>query len=296
MAFELDKHLGGSNAGKAMEKTIDLRTSITELPASGVSWGAVAAGALASIALTLVLLWFGTGMGFSVVSPWSNSGVSATTFKIGTGLYLVVVAMISSAVGGHIAGRLRTQWYGIHSNEVYFRDTVQGFLSWALASVVGALMLASAATTILGSTASGLSQSAGSAATQASGAVSGYVDQLLRADATAATVPAGDPADTRSELIRLFTSSLSADRDVKPADRTYVAQVVARRTGLSQTDAEKRVNDVVTEAKIDLDKARKAAVQLAFWMAAALLIGAFSASIAAAEAGGFRDRNWSNVP
>lgn len=275
-----------------MEKTIDLRTSVTALPASGVSWAAIVAGAVASLSLTIVLLWFGTGMGFSVVSPWSNSGISATTFKIGTGLYLVVVAMISSAVGGHIAGRLRTQWYGIHSNEVYFRDTAQGFLAWALASLVGTLLLASAATTILGSTAGGLSLGASTATTQSPSAVSSYVDQLLRVDATAATVPVGDPADTRSELTRLLTSSLTSDRDVKPADRIYVAQVVARRTGLSQADAEKRVNDVVTQAKSDLDKARKAAAQLAFWMAASLLIGAFSASIAAAEAGGFRDRNW----
>lgn len=279
-----------------MEKTIDLRTSVTELPTSGVSWAAILAGALASLSLTLVLLWFGTGMGFSVVSPWSNSGVSATTFKIGTGLYLVVVAMISSAVGGHIAGRLRTPWFGIHSNETYFRDTAQGFLAWSLASVIGALLMASAATTIIGSTAGGLAQGAGTAATQSSGAMSGYVDQLLRADATAATVPAGDPADTRSELTRLFTSSFSTERDLKPADRTYVAQVVARRTGLSQADAEKRVNEVVTQAKTDLDKARKAAAQLAFWMAAALLVGAFAASIAAAEAGGFRDRNWGTAP
>lgn len=279
-----------------MEKTIDLRTSVTELPTSGVSWAAILAGALAALALTLVLLWFGTGMGFSVVSPWSDSGVSGTTFKIGTGLYLVVVAMISSAIGGHIAGRLRTPWYGIHSNETYFRDTAQGFLSWALASIVGALLLASAATTIISSTAGGLSQGAGTAAAQSSGPMSGYVDQLLRPDPTAATVPVGDANDIRDELTRLLTSSFSAERDLKPADRTYVAQVVARRTSLSQADAEKRVNDVVTQTKSDLDKARKAAAQLSFWMAASLLIGAFAASIAAAEAGAFRDRNWGAAP
>lgn len=279
-----------------MEKTIDLRTSVTELPTSGVSWAAILAGALAALALTLVLLWFGTGMGFSVVSPWSDAGVSGTTFKIGTGLYLVVVAMISSAVGGHLAGRLRTPWYGIHSNETYFRDTAQGFLAWALASVVGALLLASAASTIIGSTAGGLSQGASTAAAQSSGPMSGYVDQLLRPDPTAATVPAGDANDIRDELTRLLTSSFSAQRDLKPADRTYVAQVVARRTSLSQADAEKRVNDVVTQTKSDLDKARKAAAQLSFWMAASLLIGAFAASIAAAEAGAFRDRNWGAAP
>lgn len=279
-----------------MEKTIDLRTSVTELPTSGVSWAAVAAGALASLALTLVLLWFGTGMGFSVVSPWVDAGISATTFKIGTGLYLIVVAMISSAIGGHIAGRLRTPWYGVHGNETYFRDTAQGFLAWALASIVGALLLTSVASGIIGSTAGGLTQSVGAAAGQSSGPMAGYVDQLLRADVTSATVPSGDPADVRDELVRLFTSSFGTERDLKPADRTYVAQVVARRTSLSQPDAEKRLTDVVTQAKADLDNARKGAAQVAFWMAASLLVGAFAASIAAAEAGAFRDRNWGVAP
>lgn len=279
-----------------MEKTIDLRTSVTELPTSGVSWAAVLAGALAALALTLVLLWFGTGMGFSVVSPWSESGISASTFKIGTGLYLVVVAMISSAIGGHLAGRLRTPWYGIHTNETYFRDTAQGFLAWALASVVGALLLGSAASSIISSTAGGISVGAATAAAQSSDPMSGYVDQLLRASPTATTAPAGDANETRAELTRLFRSSFGSQRDLKPADRTYVAQVVSRRTSLTQAEAEQRVSDVVTQAKSDLDKARKAAAQLAFWMAASLLVGAFAASIAAAEAGAFRDRNWGTAP
>ena len=94
------------------------------------------------LALTLLLLAFGTGLGLSVVSPWSGSGVSATTFKIATGLYLIVIAMLSSAIGGYIAGRLRTRWIGVHSDEVYFRDTAHGFLAWAFASVLGAVLLA----------------------------------------------------------------------------------------------------------------------------------------------------------
>jgi hypothetical protein len=103
---------------------------------SGVSWPAVAAGAVVSCALTLVLLAFGIGLGLSVVSPWSDAGVSATTFKIGTGLYLIVVAMLASSIGGYIAGRLRTRWVGVHSDEVYFRDTAHGFIAWAFASVL----------------------------------------------------------------------------------------------------------------------------------------------------------------
>src|SRR3954451_24815719 len=100
---------------------------------SGVSWGAIAAGAIAACAITMLLLAFGTGLGLSVVSPWAGSGVSATTFKIGTGLYLIVIAMLASSIGGYIAGRLRSGWDGVHGDEVYFRDTAHGFIAWALA-------------------------------------------------------------------------------------------------------------------------------------------------------------------
>src|ERR1022692_4171601 len=93
-------------------ETVEISNAVDESPA--VSWAGVAAGAITAAALTLVLLAFGAGMGFSAVSPWSNSGISAGTFEIGTGLYLICVAMIASSIGGYIAGRLRTKWVGVH--------------------------------------------------------------------------------------------------------------------------------------------------------------------------------------
>jgi hypothetical protein len=257
---------------------------------SGVSWPAVTAGAVVSCALTLVLLAFGIGLGLSVVSPWSGAGVSGTTFKIGTGLYLIVIAMLSSSIGGYIAGRLRTRWTGVHSDEVYFRDTAHGFIAWALASVLGAVLLASPASSLIGGAASGVTQAATSAASQ-SGPMDGYVDTLLRAD-TPAAASAGNAQDPRGEMTRLFTSSFRNGGELKPADRAYVSKVVAARTGLSQADADKRVNDVVTQVKSDTDAARKATAQLAFWLVASLLIGAFCASLAATEGGGLRDGTW----
>jgi hypothetical protein len=260
---------------------------------AGVSWAAVAAGAVVSCALTLVVLAFGIGLGLSVVSPWGGSGVSATTFKIGTGLYLVVIAMLSSSIGGYIAGRLRSRWIGVHADEVYFRDTAHGFVAWALATVLGAVLLASPASNLLGGTAAGVTQGAVSSASR-TGPMDSYVDALLRSDAPAAQNSgqnSGNASDTRGEMVRLFTSSLR-NGDLKPADRAYVSKVVVARTGLSQADADKRVNDVVTQAKADMDAARKAAAQLAFWLTASLLIGAFCASLAATEGGGLRDGTW----
>jgi hypothetical protein len=257
---------------------------------AGVSWAAVAAGAVVTCALTVVLLAFGIGLGLSVVSPWTGSGVSATTFKIGTGLYLIVIAMLSSSIGGYLAGRLRTRWIGVHSDEVYFRDTAHGFIAWAFASVLGAVLLASPAANLLGSATSGAAQATASAARQA-GPMDGYVDTLFRSD-TPPAQNAGNGQESRGEMTRLFNSSLRNGGDLKPADREYVAKVVAARTGLSQADADKRVNDVVTQAKSDLDAARKATAQLALWLTASLLLGAFCASLAATEGGGLRDGTW----
>ena len=266
------------------------RADLDEPSISGVSWGAVAAGAVVSCALTLVVLAFGIGLGLSVVSPWSGSGTSATTFKIGSGLYLVVIAMLSSSIGGYIAGRLRTRWIGVHSDEVYFRDTAHGFVAWAFATVLGAILLASPAGHLIGGSASGVTQGPTSVA-QASGPMDGYVDSLLRSD-TPAAANAGNGSDPRAELTRLLAGGFRNGTDLKPADREYVSKVVAARTGLSQADADKRVNEVVTQAKSDIDAARKASAQLAFWLTASLLVGAFCASLAATEGGGLRDGTW----
>jgi hypothetical protein len=264
-------------------ETVDFSAPVDESPA--VSWVAVVVGAIAAAALTLVLLAFGAGMGFSAVSPWGNSGVSASTFQIGTGLYLIVVAMLASTIGGYIAGRLRTKWIGVHTHEVYFRDTAHGFLAWALATVLSAAFLAAAASSIAG----GASSQLASAPAGAGGPVEYYVDALLRPNPTASPNTT-DMEATRREIARIFMTGLR-DGDVPAADRTYVAQVVATRTGLSQTDADKRVSDVTNQAKTALDNARKAAAKLSLWLTASLLIGALAASLAATEGGSLRD-NW----
>jgi hypothetical protein len=234
------------------------------------------------------VLWCGHGI-FGRFALEGNSGVSATTFKIGTGLYFIVMAMISSAIGGYLAGRLRTKWVGVQTTEVHFRDTAHGFLAWAAASVLGAVLLASPASSLVGGTLAGATQGAANAAQ--SSPMSGYVDTLLRSDNPSAQGQQ-NPSDTRGEMVRLFTASFHNGKDLNPADRSYVVKVVSARTGLSPADAEKRVNDVVTQVKTDLDEARKAAMQTAIWLTLSLFIGAFSASLAATEGGGLRDGTW----
>jgi hypothetical protein len=205
------------------------------------------------------------------------------------------MAMMSSAIGGYLAGRLRNKWIGVHTDEVYFRDTAHGFLAWAFASVLGAAVLATPATSMLGGVATGASQGAANSAAQASGPMDGYVDTLLRSNnpGQSPTPQNSSPNDSRAELVRLFSTSFKSGSEMSAADRSYVSKVVAARTGLSEQDADKRVAEVTAQVKSDLDKARKATAQLAFWLAASrLLIGAFSAALAATEGGGLRDGTW----
>ena len=262
------------------------RLTVEESTGPAVSWPAIFAGATTSLALTLVLMAFGVGIGVSSVSPWSGSGVSATTFKIGTGLYLIVIAMLSSAVGGYLAGRLRSRWSGAHSDEVYFRDTAHGLITWALASIIGAAMLASPLTSSISSVAGSATQGTASGAAQST-ASDGYLDQLLRP-----TTPTNDANNQgRAEIGRLMASSLKSG-EFKPADKQYVVKVVSARTGLNEQDATKRVDETIVQAKSDIDAARKATASLAFWLTASLFIGALSAALAATEGGGLRDGTW----
>jgi hypothetical protein len=286
---------------------------------SGVSWAAIAAGAVGAAALSLLLIAFGAGIGLSAISPWSDSGISAASFQIGTGIYLVIISVMSSAIGGYLAGRLRTKAVGLHTNEVFFRDTAHGFLAWAFATLISATVL----TSTIGYLASGATAAVGGAA-QSAHAVNPsdiYVDRLLRtapspqasasATAPAAANESATPANpnqpatgtaavtpnagrTRAELLRLWTADFHSDRDLTASDRTYVTQMVAAHTGLSQADAEKRVDAVVVEAKAAADETRKAAAHLSFWLTAAMLFGAFAASLTAAEGGALRDGTWND--
>src|ERR1700674_1797275 len=151
-----------------------------EAPSSGVSWPAIVAGAFAAAALWLILLALGTGIGLSSISPWSNMGASASAMSIGAIVWLIVTQIIAAMIGGHLAGRLRTKWVNIHTDEVYFRDTAHGFLVWAVSLVMTAAFLTSAAGAMVGRVAQAESTSTGVGQERGVEAHAYFVDMLLR--------------------------------------------------------------------------------------------------------------------
>jgi hypothetical protein len=283
---------------------IDITTApATEANSSGVSWAAVIAGAFVTAAFSLILLSLGTGLGLAAVSPWANTGASASTIGAAAIMWLIMMQLIASAMGGYLAGRLRTKWASIHTDEVFFRDTAHGFLAWAVSVVITAAFLASAAASMAGGAVqatatagavAAVNGAAGQATDRTFDPNAYFVDMLFRSD----RLNADGSEAVRGETGRILVNALRQDdvQEVPEADKAYLVQVVSARTGLHQADADRRVTYVLAQARqnalqarLAADTARKAASHLSLWIFAALLIGAFSASFAATIGGRQRD-------
>jgi|KBSMisStaDraftv2_1062788.scaffolds.fasta_scaffold04291_5 hypothetical protein len=289
-----------------------------------VSWGAVIAGAVGAAALSLVLFLLGTGLGLAVVSPWASERISGTAAGVSTIVWVTVAQLLASVLGGYLAGRLRTRWVTVHTNEVFFRDTAHGFLAWAVATLLMATLLSSAIGTAISTTVKAGGEVGKSAVTLA-GAGAGvagaaatsddkggnnpvgyFVDSLFRpSEVASANSPAApgalhSPAPDRSaEVARIFANALESG-ELAESDRRYLGQLVAANAGLTPPEAEQRVTDTFTRLKQNLeqakakakqvaDDARKASAALALWLVVSLFVGAFVASLAATFGGRLRD-------
>ena len=266
---------------------------------SAVSWPAIVAGAFVAVATSLIFIALGSGVGFASISPWANHGVSATTFTVTSVIWVIVTQWVSAGLGGYIAGRLRTRWIGTHTHEVFFRDTAHGLITWSVATLVVVSILGSSLFSAAGAGVQAASEvvagGAKGAMISATSPTGNYeIDRLLRAADASSTQAAEDP---RPQVAAMLANA-AVSGEMPAADRAYLTQLVAARTGMSQADAQKRVddfaarmNDVEVKAKAAADTARKAAAELSIYLALSLLLGAFIASVSAALGGRLRDEH-----
>jgi hypothetical protein len=347
----------------------------TESVVSGVSWGAIVAGGVAAAAMVMILGILGAGLGLISISPWPGQGASASTISVGVVVWSIIVELVAFGVGGYIAGRLRTKWANVHGDEVFFRDTAHGMITWALGTLVGVALVTSAAGHLARSGAEVGAAAAGGIAAGGAGAgmvaandagprgpmgagprggnpMDYYIDMLFRpagpmpaanttgnagtatgtttsgtttgtatgtttTDTGTAAAPTPAPAPTagapqpgpggndlgpvRAEIGRIVMNSIKDGQiTISQTDHAYIGSLIAQRTGLSQQDAEKRLDEVVGQAKAAMDDiankakqaaddARKAGAALALWTFVSMLIGAFVASYAATVGGRHRD-------
>jgi len=192
----------------------------------GTAWPAVIAGGVAAVAITVLLVALGTGIGLSSISPWTSSNPSATTFTLLAAGWLIIVQWLSSGLGGYLAGRLRTKWTALHTDEVFFRDTAHGFLAWALATMVVAAFATSSVTSAVSSAGSAISNVAGSAASTATQAAANQpssdysLDTLFRKDQPDTNISS---PDARAEAGRIVARAVT-NGNLDPNDRAFLSK------------------------------------------------------------------------
>jgi hypothetical protein len=296
-----------------MEETIIAGTAVAMdsgsfAAKSAASWPSIIAGSFVAAAATVILAALGSGVGFASISPWSGHGISVSAFAISTAIWLIVTQWISAALGGYIAGRLRTRWIGTHAHEVFFRDTAHGLITWAVATVLVAAVAAGSVMSAAGAAGRAVGGSAGAAAMPGNPPTPG---SSMRADSNAGlwtyevdklfrstnSTPGAAPAEARTEASHIASNALVSG-SVPDTDRAYLTEQVAERTGVSQSEAKARVDGFVsavmqtqTKLKADADAAKKATAQASIYLALSMLIGAFIASVSAALGGRIRDQH-----
>jgi hypothetical protein len=301
----------GQTSGSAVAAA-GVVSAAADRQSSHIDWAALFAGAFVATAIAYVLTTFGSAVGLSMTSPYPERGAATPILLVAVGLWVVWVSASSFMAGGYVAGRMRRRLFDATEHEVDVRDAIHGVVVWAVASLFGAVLIgmtaagvaktgAQAAATAVSGAAQGAALGAGAAAGTAAGEqggsdpLRGIIDRMMRQ----AGASGGDPrvaAENAGEVGRIVRDGL-AQGDIAEADRAYLAQVVARSTGISEADARQRVDQGIEQAQAAAqkardaaDKARKAAIIAAFVLAASLAIGLAAAMWGAGIGGRHRDQ------
>lgn len=144
---------------------------------SYVDWSSIFAGAVVATSIAFVFSTFGAALGLSLVSPYEGEG-SAIAAAIAVGSWMLWTTLSSFMVGGYITGRMRRRIDGATADEIGMRDGIHGLTVWAVAVLIGAVLLGST----LQSTVGAAGDVAGSVTTAAANVVDGV--DVVDADAT----------------------------------------------------------------------------------------------------------------
>lgn len=262
---------------------------ITETDVSGpvgtepryLQWTPIIAGALAATALSLILVTFAAAIGLGVSSTAPTWRDASAALWLLSGIYLILQAIVSFALGAYVAGRLRRPLVASPSEQVETSDGLHGLTVWAVAVVLGATVAAFLAAAAV----SRPSQATAATASAAEPLLSYELDRLFR---SARRPPNVDLRSERAEAGRILLTS-SGHNGVSTEDRGYLVQLVGAATGLAPADAERRVDNGIANSRTALNRSRRSTIILAFSLATALLLGAVAAWAAACAGGRHRD-------
>jgi hypothetical protein len=269
-----------------------VQTLHTASDIAGISWSAVIGGALAAAALAFILHSFAAAIGLAASSgapTWRDASMALVLLS---GLYLVLTALASYGFGAYLAARIRPSLSLTAAEaDADYRDGLHGLLTWALATVLTGLMLIIAAQALPRLAAPSAGNAGPAASVAGENIIAFDLDRLFRGGERRQQV---DFARNRAEAARILLTVSSHD-GMRADDRAELVRLVSSTTGLAAADAERRVTEVSAQAKVNIDRARRSGVILAFMAGAAALLGGVIAWFASIAGGAHRD-NRSPVP
>jgi hypothetical protein len=246
---------------------------------SYIHWGPGIVGAIVAAAMSFVLMGFASAVGLMVASPsptWRDTSVWLTILS---GFWIVLVTVSSFAVGGYLAGRVRSKWAAA-LDEIEFRDGTHGLIAWAIGVMLGAVLLSLTASTFA---ASGPASPPRDTA-DAPAFLAFELDRLFRSERRVEPVA----PEVRSEAGRILMRSLGRT-ELPIEDRAQLTHLTSAASNLAPPDAERRVMQVIADARNAASQARRSAIILAFCLSAGLAAGAAAAWVAAGVGGKHRD-------
>lgn len=256
---------------------------------SFVDWQSIIAGTLIALAISILLITFGTSIGLSVTSATSNDSASVTTISLAGAVWFALVHFHAIGAGSYIAGRLRPRAARLDNDEVTFRDGANGLVVWALSIVVG-VMIASSAISTAAKIATGIASNTAAAVVQVAEQSADQAFATTNANSTSAT-----PVLTENERKRVVAALQRGleEGQLTDRDRAYLENMLVRKTGVTPEQAKERFDEVVKpaakQAATAVEDVRQATALTGFWSVFVMLLSGLAAWWAGAFGGSHRD-------
>jgi hypothetical protein len=259
-----------------------------------ISWGAILAGAVVAIAVGSMLNVLGLAIGATTVdAAVPGETPSASSFGIGAGIWLLLANLIGLAIGGYVAARLSGTADGTDA-------TLHGLAVWATSFLIAAVLLGNVVAGTASTAFGAVSSVVGGVASGAGSAVSAVAEQAnpqalidrARLALSGPSEPARMTTEQRASEISGLIGTRVTSGSLTNEQRSRLNALVAAEAGISEQDAAQRVQAYEAEAqrlaRETEERARNAAdaaatgtAAAAFWIFAALLLGAIAAIVGA---------------
>jgi hypothetical protein len=247
-----------------------------------LSWGAILAGTVVTLAVFLTLQLLGAGIGAAVIDLTGRTVTSGTELGIGAAIWWLITGLISLFIGGFVAGRLN--WLPNALDRM-----LHGLTTWAAFYAIMFLLVTTALGALLGGGLSLLSNTVAAAGQAADSpqaqqtaqqglAGMGLSPDVIRQEIAKAVGAGGQQGD--ESLVTAIRDYLRGSRT--PQERQQLAQQIAQTTGKSEAEADQMITNLEQkgqQAKETGEQAANITGATFIGLSIAMILGALAAAL-----------------